>query len=70
MNVTKAIRVTILTLIGAVAMIAAGCADSDARSRRAAVATKASTAPVQQEQVQKPIKWRYYGGPKGQMFPG
>jgi len=41
----------------------AGCTNSDAGARKAAL-MNASTA-----QQQKPIKLRYYGGPKYPMYP-
>ena len=69
MNSPKRIGSLAIVLAGAFAMIAAGCSSSDARARKAA-ATKASTAPVQSQQPEKPIKMRYYGGPKSPMYPG
>lgn len=50
-------------LASAIAVIAAGCSDSEAGARKAAV-VKASAAPQE-----KPIKLRYYGGPKSPMYP-
>lgn len=47
----------------AIAVIAAGCSGSEAGARKAAV-VKASAAPQE-----KPIKLRYYGGPKSPMYP-
>jgi hypothetical protein len=49
-------------LASAIAVIAAGCSDSEA-ARKAAV-VKANAAPQEQ-----PIKLRYYGGPKYPMYP-
>jgi hypothetical protein len=49
--------------LAVIALLAAGCTNSDARVRKAAL--KASTT-----QQQKPIKLRYYGGPKYPMYPG
>ena len=69
MNLPKRIGSFAIVLAGAVAMIAAGCINSDARARKAA-ATKESTAPIQTQQPEKPIKMRYYGGPKSPMYPG
>jgi hypothetical protein len=69
MNSPKRIGSFAIVLAGAVAMIAAGCISSDARARKAA-ATKASTLPIQRQQPEKPIKMRYYGGPKSPMYPG
>jgi hypothetical protein len=69
MNSPKSIGSFAIVLAGAVAMIVAGCFSSDARARKAAPA-KASTAPVQSQQPEKPIKMRYYGGPKSPMYPG
>ena len=50
-------------LAGAIVLIMAGCTNSDAGTRKAAL-MKASSA-----QEQKPIKLRYYGGPKYPMYP-
>jgi hypothetical protein len=68
MNVTKAVRVPILILMGAIALVEASCADSAAA--RKALAVKANTPRPQEEQAQKPVKLRYYGGPKSPMYPG
>ncbi len=51
---------------GAIALIMASCANSDATARKAAL-TKATAT---QTQEQKPVKLRYYGGPKYPMYPG
>jgi hypothetical protein len=29
-----------------------------------------SAAPIQSQQPEKPVKLRYYGGPKSPMYPG
>jgi len=52
-----------ISLAGTIALIVAGCTNSDAGARKAAL-MNASTA-----QQQKPIKLRYYGGPKYPMYP-
>jgi hypothetical protein len=52
-----------ICLAGAIALIAGGFTCSDAAVRKAAP-MKAST-----QQQQKPIKLRYYGGPKSPMYP-
>jgi hypothetical protein len=69
MNSPERIRSFAIVLAGVFAMIATGCISSDARARKAAAA-KASTAPIQSQQPEKPIKMRYYGGPKSPMYPG
>lgn len=69
MNSPKRIGSFAIVLAGAVAMIAAGSISSEARARKAAAA-KPSTAPLQSQQPEKPIKMRYYGGPKSPMYPG
>ena len=69
MNLSKRIGSFAIVLAGAFTMIAAGCINSDARARKAAV-SKASAAPIQNQQPEKPIKLRYYGGPKSPMYPG
>jgi len=69
MNSPNRIGSFAIVLAGAVAMIAAGCISSDARARKA-TAAKASPAPIQSQQPEKPIKMRYYGGPKSPMYPG
>ena len=51
-------------LASAIAVVAAGCSDSEAGARKAAV-VKANAQPQE-----KPIKLRYYGGPKSPMYPG
>jgi hypothetical protein len=52
-----------ISLAGATMLVAASCTNSDAAHRAALV--KASTM-----QQQKPMKLRYYGGPKYPMYPG
>jgi hypothetical protein len=52
-----------ISLAIAIALIAAGCANSDVGARKAAL-MEASTG-----QQEKPIKLRYYGGPKYPMYP-
>jgi hypothetical protein len=47
----------------AFALIMGGCTHSDAGARQAAL-MNASAAPQE-----KPIKLRYYGGPKSPMYP-
>jgi hypothetical protein len=77
MKLPETTRLMILTLVGVIAVIWAGCAASDARARKPA-ATQVSAPPaqqvsapaVQQDQAQKPVKLRYYGGPKSPMYPG
>ncbi len=58
---------SVVWLAGAMALMAAATTVSEARKRevRAAKAC-APAAPVQQ---QKPIRLRYYGGPKSPMYP-
>jgi hypothetical protein len=51
-------------LAGAIALIMAGCTSSDAVIRKKALTTTASS--VQRE---KPVKLRYYGGPKNPRYP-
>jgi hypothetical protein len=56
----------IVWLATAISMIAAGCSTSDAGVRKAALmkASAASAAPQE-----KPVKLRYYGGPKYPRYP-
>jgi hypothetical protein len=49
-------------LAGAIALNMAGCTNSDAGARKAALMNASSAH-------QKPIKLRYYGGPKYPMYP-
>ena len=69
MNSPRRIGSFTIVLAGTFAMIAAGCVSSDARARKAA-ATQMSAAPIESQQLEKPIKMRYYGGPKSPMYPG
>jgi hypothetical protein len=69
MKLSKRIGSFAIVLVGVLTMIAAGCINSDARARKAAVA-KGGIAPIQSQQPEKPIKLRYYGGPKSPMYPG
>jgi hypothetical protein len=69
MNLPSRIGLLATVLAGAFATVAAGCINSDARARKAA-GTKASTTPIQSQQPEKPIKLRYYRGPKSPMYPG
>ena len=50
-------------LASAITLVIAGCTNSDAGARKAAL-LKASAAPQE-----KPIKLRYYGGPKYPRYP-
>jgi hypothetical protein len=59
---------TITACVGAIALIFGGCVHSDAGTRKARPAK--AGADQQQAQPQKPIKLRYYGGPKYPMYPG
>jgi hypothetical protein len=52
----------------AIAMIIASCVSNDARTRKAAV-TKTAATDATAAQQQKPVKLRYYGGPKSPMYP-
>jgi hypothetical protein len=52
-----------ISLTGAIVFIAASCTNGDADTRKAAL-MKASTV-----QQQKPIKLRYYGGPRYPRYP-
>jgi hypothetical protein len=52
-----------ISLAIAIALIAAGCANSDVGARKAALMEAGSG------QQEKPIKLRYYGGPKYPMYP-
>jgi hypothetical protein len=54
-------RPIIVACAGAVALIIAGCIYSDAGTRKAMPAKTVT---------QKPVKLRYYGGPKYPMYPG
>lgn len=53
----------IIWLLGAVGLIVASCTNTDAGARKAALRDAASA------QQQKPVKLRYYGGPKYPMYP-
>jgi hypothetical protein len=66
MQISKVVQTAGLRTIwlaGAIALIAAGCTNGDAGTRKAEL-MKASSA-----QQQKPTKLRYYGGPKYPMYP-
>ncbi len=54
----------IILLAGAFALILVSCTNSEAGAHKTAL-TKAATA-----RQEKPIKLRYYGGPKSPMYPG
>jgi len=56
-------RPVIIGLLSAVALVGAACASSTAGARKEA--TVKTGAPQQQ----KPVKLRYYGGPKSPMYP-
>lgn len=58
---------SVVWLAGAMALIAAATTFSEARKREVRVAK--AYAPATQVQQQKPIKLRYYGGPKSPMYP-
>jgi len=64
-RIEKRLTWPMVWLASVIAMIAAGCTTSDAGARKAAL-MKASAAPPPQE---KPIKLRYYGGPKYPRYP-
>jgi hypothetical protein len=50
-------------LASAIAVIAAGCTNSDAGARKAALMKASAVQP------EKPVKLRYYGGPKSPRYP-
>jgi hypothetical protein len=69
-----------VSLVGASVLVAAACMNSNADPRRTAPTKTSSTkidagargmAPMATStlQQQKPIKLRYYGGPKSPMYP-
>jgi len=60
-------RPTVVGLL-AIAMIIASCASNDAGTRKAAV-TKTVATDTTAARQQKPVKLRYYGGPKSPMYP-
>jgi hypothetical protein len=49
----------VVGLLAAVALVLAGCASGEAEKRRGEV-----------QPPPKPVKLRYYGGPKSPMYPG
>jgi hypothetical protein len=53
----------LIWLVGAIALIAAGCANSEAAARKKKALT---VSPAPQE---KPVRLRYYGGPKSPRYP-
>jgi hypothetical protein len=59
MKLSKAPGAVIVGLVTAVALLLAGCASSEAGKRRGEV-----------QPPPKPVKLRYYGGPKSPMYPG
>jgi hypothetical protein len=65
-NPSAAAKLKIGGLLGAVAIMVAGCISTDADARKD-VQTKAGTQTQPQDAPAKP---RYYGGPKSPMFPG
>ncbi len=62
-RIKKLVSRPTIWLASVIAVIAAGCSNSDAGARKAAL-MKASAAPQE-----KPIKLRYYGGPKYPRYP-
>ena len=62
-RIVKPLSWPTIWLACAIALIMAGCTNSDSGTRKAAL-MKASSA-----EQQKPIKLRYYGGPKYPMYP-
>jgi hypothetical protein len=61
-----------LAMVGplAVAVILVGSIDSDARVRKTAHAKTVASAKIAATMPQqKPVKLRYYGGPKSPMYP-
>jgi hypothetical protein len=65
MKSSKAISSVIVGLIAAVALVWAGCASSEAGTRKG---VKHHSAEAQT--TAKPVKMRYFGGPKSPMYPG
>jgi type IV pilus biogenesis protein CpaD/CtpE len=63
-RIEKPLRWPTIWIAGAIAAILAGCTHGDAAARKAAPAKTDAT------QEQKPVKLRYYGGPKYPMYPG
>jgi hypothetical protein len=62
-SIEKRLKWPVIWLTSTIAVVAAGCTTGDASARKAAL-MKASTAPQE-----KPVKLRYYGGPKYPRYP-
>jgi hypothetical protein len=62
-KIEKLLSGRIILLASVFALVAASCTSSKAGAHKAGLA-KAGTA-----QQEKPIKLRYYGGPKSPMYP-
>jgi hypothetical protein len=60
--IEKPLSEPIMLLAGVFALIAASCTSSEAGAHKAGLAKAAA-------QQEKPIKLRYYGGPKSPMYP-
>jgi len=58
-----------IPLAGAIVLVAASCTDGEAGAHKVLIKpnTTQQQKPMQQE---KPIRLRYYGGPKYPMYPG
>jgi hypothetical protein len=66
-RIEKLFRWSAIWLASAIVTVAAGCTHGDASARKAAVMkTSAAPPPARQE---KPVKLRYYGGPKYPRYP-
>jgi hypothetical protein len=52
-------------LVAVVALVAAGCSSSEAGYRH-----KGARQGIVEVQPPKPVKMRYFGGPKSPMYPG
>jgi hypothetical protein len=62
-RIEKRLSQPAIALAGAIVLITAGCTNGEAAGRKKAV-TAASSA-----QQEKPVKLRYYGGPKYPRYP-
>lgn len=58
-----------IALAASMAAVVIGVAPSDARAHRP-VARKAAGESLRVLPPEKPVKLRYYGGPKSPMYPG
>ena len=69
-RIEKQLSRSAVWLAVAIALVIAGCTGSEAGVRPKKASTAVNSAQQDSAQREKPVKMRYYGGPKYPRYPG